>query len=350
MPAVVPGGPADPALSEGRVLTSATAMRRAIDDLGRQLFVNGSTVEFWETLAAQGAFYQDVTIDYPFRFPTLDPVLDRQLPRPLSAAAVRRLTDMAALLTIASTRYPSDDAFPEAYPGASAAFALLDHARATVDSCDVQLNLAFLASADAQPLDDQIVAEFERAHRLCAGDPTPLWLLGQFQLGRTYVAREDIWFGQILGRDELNSRPVATFDRLQRELPSSPAGWAGLADAELFLAQQADDKHVQPFTARHRYTHALALYDRAAELANDDASRIGSDVGRARAMAGLGRVGEGRCRRPARPRPRAAVGSPADHPGRHPGTGRGLRGRRRRTRPVLRGSGRTAAGPGARHR
>ena len=50
---------------------------------------------FWTTLADQ-KFYQDVTIDYPFRFPTLDPVLDRQLPRPLSAAAVRRLTDMAA--------------------------------------------------------------------------------------------------------------------------------------------------------------------------------------------------------------------------------------------------------------
>ena len=292
MPAVVPGGPADQALTEGQVLTSAAAMRRAIDDLGRQLFVGGSTVEFWATLGDQEAFYHDVTIAYPFRYPTLDPLLDRQLPRPLSAASVRRLTDMAALLTVASARYPFDDAFPEAGTGASAAFALLDHARAIVDSCDVQLNLAFLASAEVQPEDDLIVTEFERAHRLCPGDPTPLWLLGQFQLGRTYVVRDDVRFGQILDREELTPRPVATFERLQRELPSSPAGWAGLADAELFLAQQADEQHVQPFTARHRYTHALALYDRAAELANDDTSRIGSDVGRARALAGLGRVGE----------------------------------------------------------
>ena len=45
-------------------------------------------------------------------------------------------------------------------------------------SCPVQLNLAFLLSSDNEPQDDLIATELARAHDVCPGDPTPLWLLG----------------------------------------------------------------------------------------------------------------------------------------------------------------------------
>ena len=121
-------------------------------------------------------------IHYPFRFPLIDRYLDGALDTPLNERQSSAANDLAGLLILAAARFP--DNFPNAGP---AAFALLDRSRATGD-CRPQLNLAFLLSSDPNnPRDDDVAMEFEKATRACSGDPTPLWLLGQFQSDRAFT-------------------------------------------------------------------------------------------------------------------------------------------------------------------
>ena len=297
MPAVTPGGIADQAIRAGRILSDPQEMRAAIDQAARSAFHNGDTTAFWNVIGPndEGRFFgvnEGASAPYPYRYPPLDAVLDTLLPEPVPPALAPDVNDLAALLIILAVDYPEFNGQEDYQPpipatahAAAAAFDLLNRARATTTSCPVQLDLAFLLSTDSEPQDDLIATEFGRAHDVCPGDPTPLWLLGQFQLQRAYVIRPDIMVGQALERDALLPRPFATFQRLQRELPASAAGWSGQADAEVKLAEEADAASVQPFTSRHRYEQALTLYQRAAELDGDP----GILLGQARALTGLGR-------------------------------------------------------------
>jgi hypothetical protein len=183
------------------------------------------------------------------------------------------VNDLAALLILANANFRDD--FPNA---ASVAFDLLDRARQS-DACVPQLNLAFLLSTDSNPRDDDTVKEFERAAQDCPNDPTPLWLLGQFQSGR---ASASAFVGQQLDLGARQARPIPTFQRLEQEFPGSPLGWSGEADALVRTAYEADV--LQPFTARTDFRRAKALYQRARQLDGNDA---GLAVGEARADAGL---------------------------------------------------------------
>ena len=202
-------------------------------------------------------------------------MLDSALPPTLDTQQTRAASDLGALLVLAAVRF--GDKLPTA---AQLAFAILDRARAG-GACLPQLNLAFLLSTHARPRDKATATELLRAERSCPGDPTPLWLLGQFQSQRTLL----FLLGNELGPappvdDQL--RPVlATFHRLERLLPGSSAGWAGEADAELRAAYQLEGH--QPFAARAHFRHALALYRRAGRLDPDRALAAGE----ARAYAGL---------------------------------------------------------------
>ena len=137
------------------------------------------------------------------------------------------------------------DRLPTAAP---LAFAILDRARAGGD-CLPQLNLAFLLSTHERPLDAETAAEFGKAARSCPDDPTPLWLLGQFQSQR--ASSQSMWRIPTCGRRRRRScRCSATF-RLERRFPGSAAGWSGEADAELRAAYQLVER--QPFSARSRF-------------------------------------------------------------------------------------------------
>ncbi len=297
LPAVTPGGAADQAIHSGRILTDPQEMRDVIDRVARAAFRDGDTAAFWNVIEPDDAvdFFgadEGASVPYPYRYPALDALLDTLLPHPVPASLVPEVNDLAALLIIMAVDYPefsNQEDYRPPIPGtahaAAAAFDLLNRARAGNGSCTVQLNLAFLLSTDSEPQDDLIATEFGRAHDTCPADPTPLWLLGQFQLQRAYVVRPDIMVGQDLERDVLVPRPFATFQRLQRELPASAAGWSGQADTEIKLAEESGAVSVQPFTARHRYERALTLYQRAEQLDQDP----GILLGEARALTGLGR-------------------------------------------------------------
>ena len=204
-------------------------------------------------------------IPYPFRYPPIDRVLEGAHVDPGTGS------DAAALLILAAAGDGGSDSVDNDFPnGAKVAFAILDRARADGD-CVPQLNLAFLLSADRNPRDDDVAREYGVAARVCARDPTPLWLLGQFQSQRAFAYDNNDRPGQQLDRAERLRRPFATFKRLRRAWPRSPLGWAGEADAELRLAYQIDRR--EPFGARRHFRRALALYRAARRL--DAGSRVG---------------------------------------------------------------------------
>ena len=245
---------------------------------------------------------------YPYRYRGLDAFLDRALGARTGPARPQEANDLGALLVLAAAH--------EAYPNAGrAAFAVLHRARgarsgATAGSaaCLPQLNLAFtVAASEATP--GSKARELRRAEAACPRDPTALWLRGQWQS----IAS---WDGVQQGGHASSALALATFRRLQRRFPRSAAGWSGEADVLLRQAYADDDEH-RPFTARNRYTRALALLRRARTL--DPDRRLAA--GEARALDALGqprrrgaRAGAWRARCRGRPRCRRASSSTSSTP------------------------------------
>ncbi len=263
VPAFTPGGRVAAAVARGQLLTRPAAMRAAVGDAVAALFAPGDrrTVE-----ALIGRDDIDArTPRYPYRFPELEPLLDRAGLRSPSPRRVRAASDLGALLVLDAALSEDSQSAP-----ARVAFAVLDRARARGD-CSAQLNLGFLliADSDAGAAED----ELRRADRVCRDDPTPLWILGQVQ-SRDALSQSGAGHGD---------RPDAVFRQLRRRLPSSPAGWSGAGDNELRLAYRAGERRL--FSARHHFLRAQSLYEQAIALDGDDP---GLQAGAARALAGLG--------------------------------------------------------------
>jgi tetratricopeptide (TPR) repeat protein len=200
---------------------------------------------------------------YPYRYPPLE----RLLPERLDPVQANELG--ARLIALAAAR--------RGQGADAAAFALLDRARRG-GGCEPAMNVLLLVASDSPFPDPRLVArEGARASRACPGDPTPLWLLGQWQ---STSALPD------MQQDGAQALGLATFRRLVRELPGSAAAWAGQADALLRVAATTPPE--QPWVARHLYERALAGYRRAARLSPG----IEPDMGIAKALAGLGRIDE----------------------------------------------------------
>ncbi len=219
-------------------------------------------------------------VSYPFRYPRIDRVLAGAQFDPAAA------NNAAALLILATAREGGWETISGDFQhAAKVAFAILDRARAGGD-CLPQLNLAFLLSTDANSRDADVAREAEAAARDCPGDPTPLWLLGEYQSQRVEAYSFNKSTGGMVEVPDPLRRPLATFARLQRRWPRSALGWAGAGDTELRLAYQLDAR--APFGAREHFTRALALY-RAARSVDDDPNLA---AGEARALAGLHRYAE----------------------------------------------------------
>ena len=218
-------------------------------------------------------------ITYPFRYSRIDPLLEGLDLDPVKAG------DAAALLIIAAAQGGGEDVFEGDFPQApQVAFAILDRARAGGD-CLPQLNLALLLSTDTNPRDDDVALEYGKAAKSCPGDPTPLWLLGQFQSQRALLLNDDDRPGQSVKETDRMRRPFATFQRMQGAWPRSSLGWAGEADAELRLAYQMRGE--RPFGSRQHFRRALELYRAAQRIDRDPVLAAGT----ARALAGLERHG-----------------------------------------------------------
>ncbi len=313
VPVLTPGGAADRAAQSQRLLTDRDAMTAQIHAAAVQLLGPEGAAQLRELLDQRSGIGVDydfygVTRDeetgeispfaYPFRYPQVDELLDAYLPQDLGAPRLAQLNDLAALLALAEANFARNPLLyglrgqerePVAAVGGAVAYALLHRAAGVSDSCDVQLNLAFLVASAIVALDTPTRAEFREAAQRCPGDPTPLWLLGQYQAGRVVVDLEGNGIIRPAGEiAELMAEPLATFRLLQRDFPSAPWGWVGEGDVELRVALGLTEVLAQPFTARHHYRRALAAYE-AADGVHDE---LGIDIGRARALAGLGLAGD----------------------------------------------------------
>ena len=273
VPVFAHGGAAEDAVEQGAVLTDPAAMLDALDRAAAAALPEGTGADLLR-IAKQGPALFDVVayrpVPYPFRYPRLEAVLGG-VPAGLSEQQATALGDLGALLIVAGARFPQE--FPLAGP---VAFAVLDRAGG---ACDPQLNLAFLLSTDKESRDDDTAREFAMAERACPGDPTPLYLLGQFQGLRTVV---DGIVGESTPFEERIRRAIRTFRRLEQMDPGSPAGWSGEADTWLRLGLVVQAK--KPFTARVRFRRALALYRRSEALDPGSTAAAGT----ARALDGLG--------------------------------------------------------------
>jgi len=221
---------------------------------------------------------------YPFRYPPLTPIIGG-LPKRLSVRMVDELNDLGALLTVAAARFAPDPASAKVGPDPNAAavgYALLDRARAA-GACAPQENIAFLVVADQVIRDPAAEQELRRAERVCPGDPTPLWLQGQFESQLAIVSPMD-YRGPLTSAAYRTTRPFVTERRLELAFPRLAAGWASEADTDMRIGYQINA--YEPFSARQRFIRALALYRRAASL------QPGPDTwqGEARALAALGEV------------------------------------------------------------
>jgi tetratricopeptide (TPR) repeat protein len=215
------------------------------------------------TRVRAGTIRSPVPGRYPYRYRDLE----RILPPRFTPDQVAAATNLGAQLTLLAARRP-DDIGP-----ARAAYAVLDRAR-TDGACAPALDLLLLVAADVFAEDRLVAAEAARAGRACPGDPTPAWLLGQYQ---AQVA---------LPQMETPADPApaaATFRRLVHDLPGSAAAWAGQADTLVRRALVTPPQ--SPWIARHRYEQALARYRRAARISPGPEI----DMGIARSLAGLGR-------------------------------------------------------------
>jgi tetratricopeptide (TPR) repeat protein len=295
LPIFTPGGDVERAVTDGAVLAHEPALREALEAAARRAFGGADTAEFWDVLALPDLEFHaqsDIVdggqvVPYPYRYPHLDPVLDRLLPARLSADQADAVNDLAALLIVGTGSFGVDEN-PSLENAGAAAFALMNRSRAAAPSCAHQLNLAFLLAADQYTADDVIDREFDGAIGACPQDPTPLWLLGEFRVQQTYVMPGATRSPLVPPSAQVLARPIEVFHRLQGAFPGSALGWAGEADASLSLAEDATDAGIEPFTARHRFDRALALYQRAGRLSDDP----GIDIGIARALAGLRRFDE----------------------------------------------------------
>ncbi|HEV2929896.1 MAG TPA: hypothetical protein VGW74_14480, partial [Propionibacteriaceae bacterium] len=169
---------------------------------------------------------------YPFAYPRLDPLVAEALPAALMRSRAAEINDLAVLLILQGA-HRRDTVDPAHDMSAAAAYAILNRLRQTVPSCDVQLNLAFLVASDTIKWRAETRTEFERAAELC-DDPTPLWLLGQYQIAGA-CSLCDLSEAE---RAEQLDQAVRTFTRLERDHPEVPLGLAGQADV---LLRRAED-------------------------------------------------------------------------------------------------------------
>ncbi len=233
---------------------------------------------------------------YPYSYPAVDAIID-QAP---AAGFASGATPLAAALTLLSAQ-PGQPEVHGIENAAPIAYAVLDRSRAT-DGCAGQLDLLLLLTGDEETRADDLNGELIRARGLCPHDPTPDWIVGQFQMRQTglELSREDTSvYSDTVAEFGL---AIATFTRLVTTFPSDTAAVSGLGDAYLragtYLAA------AQPFSARRYLRSAVTEYNRAAKLGAEREVQPGL----ARALIGLGR-----------PQPAGKLIAPLANTSSHPG-------------------------------
>ena len=209
VPAFTPGGQVAAAVERGKLLTDFGAMRGTLRSAMGEVFDR-----------RERAAFESLLDDNPFGASPPDRVLDSALSAPLDEPTTAAANDLGALLVLAAARFP--DRVPNAAP---LAYAVLGRARSG-DACLPQLNLAFLLSTNTTPLDAETARELREAERRCPGDPTPLWLLGQFQSQRAVLDASSRFAPPVTPTEQLRarSRPSTASSGVFRARPQAGRG------------------------------------------------------------------------------------------------------------------------------
>jgi tetratricopeptide (TPR) repeat protein len=243
--------------NNARIRTAADVFPYAVAALGEQdaralMALLNSKSYLSDTIA--GAYY-------PYRYPPLDAVLNNAPPASFASAATAlgaALTVLAAQSSVGGLQAtPIDNAGPAAY-------GVLNRARAA-GGCVPQLDMLLLLTADQSTGNAILAQEEHRTEAACPHDPTPAWLVGQFQLSMLEFAASS-----------------ATFSHLTAEYPHDAGVLTGLGDG--YLRAGSYLRSSEPFTARQDFRSAIAAYNRASALGGErDAA-----PGVARALVDLG--------------------------------------------------------------
>ena len=225
---------------------------------------------------------------YPSRYPAIERLLDHA---PARATTLAAASLGAELISFAAVHHRGGNSNSVSENVGPVAYALLLRARIAA-GCEAELNLLLLLAADSQPHDDIVRQQADKAMESCPGDPTPGWLLAQFQSQRALVSQKGLlesMSGEAVGEEppaDRIQRAALTLTTLERSFPGSAGVWTAEGDMRLRLAKEY--LPAQPFSSRRTYEMALAAYDRAERLG----SGLPATVGRARALIGLGRPSE----------------------------------------------------------
>lgn len=222
---------------------------------------------------------------YPYEYMEIDSTVAATLDVEAVNTDTDAVLDLTALLTAAAAQeweYPSPFR-----SGAAVAYSVLRHALRGAESCELQLQLAFVVSMGQNVSDANLSTEVEKARDLCPGEPTPLWLRSQV---RARNALQESLFGYRFDatRPELMAGAVEDLETLREESGDNPLGSAGLADLLLDRADASEDRGLRPFQTRTWRRQALDLYAEARTKSADP----GLLAGHARALTDLGRFDE----------------------------------------------------------
>ena len=216
----------------------------------------------------------DLYQGYPYRYASLDPVIDVALTEEAVAADPTAVLDLTGLLLLDAARSQREADFDHpANSWSGVAYSLLRRARDIGPSCDVQLQLTFVLSMGYAPHIEDVEAEAGRAVEACPDDPTPLWLLGQVQSAQASLIES--FFKYERGPRAMERAAEGTFAQLRKAYPESPLGWAGAGDLHLQLADEAEQLGQQPFQVRSWRRAALAEYAEARRRSDDPALLVG---------------------------------------------------------------------------
>ena len=287
LPILDPGGPVVAAFPGGAGLEDADKVEEVIRGLATRLGLD-PVIDLLLTTSlkdpdAPPERELDLYAGYPYRYVTLDPIVDEWLTAEAVVADQAAVLDLAGLLLLDAVRSQRESSYDNpASSWAGVAYSLLRRAREVAPGCELQLDLAFVLAMGFAPHIADVEGEAAAAEEACPGDPTPQWLLGQVQSVEASLVGS--FFRYDRGPRATARSAEATFAGLRGDFPDSPLGWAGSADLALQLADEAELLGVAPFQVRAWRREALQRYAEARRLSDDPALLAG--WGRALSVTG----------------------------------------------------------------
>jgi tetratricopeptide (TPR) repeat protein len=268
--------------SGARIRTSADVVSYVQAAFGSAATAFMAVLRSGKDLPSSPVGYATNHVEYPYRYPQLEPVLDAAPPDQFNASA----TALGAALTVLAAQ-PSDfsakgELFVDLNAG-PAAYGVLNRARES-GACAPQLDLLLLLASDKLTTAAILSQEEKRAETVCPHDPTAGWLVGQSQLRDVPLS----FAATGLSADTVAHVRTATttFTTLVGQYPNDAGIIAGLGDS--YLRAGTHLLSSEPFAARHDLTSAIVQYNRVSALGDPRDAALG--IGRA--LIGLGQPAE----------------------------------------------------------